>query len=300
MMLRRSRTSGAALERVATLDARVRVVYRTQSGHIAAVSNSALELAQGEFVVLLDHDDCLAPDALAAIAEVVANEPLVDLVYSDEDKLTPDGRRVTPFFKPAWSPALLTACNYVTHLAAARRTLVLARGGFRTETVGSQDHDLFLRLGEQARAVAHIPRVLYSWRMAPGSTAAASSAKPYTVAAARRAVQDAIARRGLDATLEPSHLNGLFIMRQRPPVPARVSLIVHGAGDAWRAALRLPGITVCDTPCCALKERHGPRCERTIRCWLRQLTIWQAITSSGWMRENARRPRARQPAGAVT
>jgi hypothetical protein len=196
--------------------------------------------------VLLDHDDRLAPDALAAIAEVVASEPLVDLIYSDEDKLTPAGERVTPFFKPVWSPELLTACNYVTHLAAARRALVLALGGFRTETVGSQDHDLFLRVGEQARAVAHIPRVLYSGRMAPGSTAAASSAKPYTVAAARRAVQDAIARRGLDATLEPSHLNGLFIMRRRPPEHARVSLIVHGVGDAWRVALRLPGIEVCD------------------------------------------------------
>jgi glycosyltransferase involved in cell wall biosynthesis len=180
------------LERYVALDPRVRVVYRPQSGHIAAASNSALDLARGEFVVLLDHDDRLAPEALGAIAEVVAGEPLVDLIYSDEDKLDPAGRRVTPFFKPAWSPALLLSCNYVTHLAAARRELVAEVGGFRTETVGSQDHDLFLRLGERARAVAHIPRILYSWRMVAGSTAAASSAKPYTVVAARRALAGAL------------------------------------------------------------------------------------------------------------
>lgn len=234
------------LEQYAARDARVRVVYRPESGHIAAASNSALALARGEFVVLLDHDDLLAPEALGAIAAVVATEPLVDLVYSDEDKLDPAGRRVTPFFKPAWSPTLLLSWNYITHLAAVRRALVQAVGGFRTATVGSQDHDLFLRASERARAVAHIPRILYSWRMARGSTATASSAKPYAVTAARRALADAVERRGLDATLKPSHLNGLFVAHLRPPSDAAVSLVVRGAGDAWRTCLRQPGFVVRD------------------------------------------------------
>jgi len=225
---------------------RVRVVFRPEAGHIAAATNSALAIAQGEFVVLLDHDDTLAPDALAAIAEVVAAEPLVDWVYSDEDKLSEEGVRVAPFFKPAWSPTLLLSCNYVTHLAAARRTLVEAIGGFHSSTVGSQDYDLFLRLAERARAVAHLPRQLYSWRIVPGSTAGVASAKPYTLIATERALGHAIARRRLAARLEPSHLNGLFVTRHRAPGRVAVSLVVVGQGDAWRAALRTPGIAIRD------------------------------------------------------
>ncbi|HEX5502393.1 MAG TPA: hypothetical protein VFW96_07195, partial [Thermomicrobiales bacterium] len=156
------------------------------------------------------------------------------------------GRRIEPFFTPAWSPTLLLSCNYVTHFAALRRALVLEVGGLRDEMVGSQDHDLFLRAGERARAVAHIPRVLYHWRMAPHSTATASTAKPYAIEAARRALAEAIERRGLAATLEPSHLNGHFVARREPPRGARVSLVVRGPGAAWQATLRSPDYTVRD------------------------------------------------------
>ena len=236
----------AAIERFMARDPRARVVWRHQAGHIAAATNSALAIARGEFVVLLDHDDTLEPDALAVIAEVVVAEPLVDWIYSDEDKLSEEGVRVAPFFKPAWSPTLLLSCNYVTHLAAARRTLVEAIGGFHSSTVGSQDYDLFLRLAERARAVAHLPRQLYSWRIVPGSTAGVASAKPYTLLATERALGHTIARRRLAARLEPSHLNGLFVTRHRAPGRVAVSLVVVGAGRAWRAALRTRGIVISD------------------------------------------------------
>ena len=236
----------ATIARFVARDERVRAVFRPTAGHIAAATNSALALAQGEFVVLLDHDDTLAPDALAAIAAVVAAEPLVDWAYSDEDKLSEEGVRVAPFFKPAWSPTLLLSCNYVTHLAAARRTLVEALGGFHSSTVGSQDYDLFLRLAEHARAVAHLPRQLYSWRIVPGSTAGVASAKPYTLIATERALGHALARRRLAARLEPSHLNGLFVTRHRAPGRVAVSLVVMGEGRVWRAALRTPGIVIRD------------------------------------------------------
>lgn len=236
----------ATLDRYAARDPRVHIVFRPASGHIAAASNSALALARGEFVVLLDHDDRLEPDALAAIAEVISAEPLVDWIYSDEDKLSEAGKRVAPFFKPAWSPTLLLSCNYVTHLAAARRSLVEEIGGFHSSTVGSQDYDLFLRLAERARAVAHLPRMLYSWRIVPGSTAGVASAKPYTLVATARALNHALARRRLPAQLEPSHLNGLFVTRHRPLGHATVSLIVVGQGKAWRTALHSPGIEIRD------------------------------------------------------
>lgn len=248
----------ATIERFAARDPRVRMVFRPRPGHIAAATNSALAIARGEFVALLDHDDLLMPDALAAIAEVVAAEPLVDWVYSDEDKLSEQGVRVAPFFKPAWSPTLLLSCNYVTHLAAARRVLVEAIGGFHSSTVGSQDYDLFLRLAERARAVAHLPRQLYSWRIVPGSTAGVASAKPYALIATRRALGHALARRRLAARLEPSHLNGLFVTRHRPPGRVAVSLVVVGQGSAWRAALRARGIVVRDVTHLPLAEGDRP------------------------------------------
>jgi glycosyltransferase involved in cell wall biosynthesis len=169
------------LEQYAAADPRIKVIYREKSGHIATASNDALARATGEFIVPLDHDDLLARDALLELARVVDTCPTVDFLYSDEDKLEPNGTRVEPFFKPAWSPTLLTSCNYITHLAALRRSLVLDVGGFRSETVGSQDHDLFLRIAERAQAVAHIPLVLYSWRKSRASAASSSTAKPYAI-----------------------------------------------------------------------------------------------------------------------
>ena len=234
------------LERHARADDRIRVAYRDTSGHISAASNSAIDLASGEFVVLLDHDDRLEPQALARIAEVIHADASVDFVYSDEDKIDEEGNRSQPFFKPAWSPTLLSTCNYITHLAAIRRSLVLEVGGFRDEMVGSQDHDLFLRVTERARTVAHIPDVLYSWRMTRGSTSRGPSAKPYAVDAARRALEDAIRRRSLPARVKESHLNGIYVVRHRLPEPLSVSLIVLGAGGAWREVLQYREIEVRD------------------------------------------------------
>ncbi|MBV9281573.1 MAG: glycosyltransferase [Chloroflexi bacterium] len=234
------------LERHARRDCRIRVAYRTERGHISAASNTALSLAGGEFVLLLDHDDVLAPEALACVAAAAQQDAEVDFVYSDEDKMDAGGRRVEPFFKPAWSPTLLTSCNYVTHLAAIRRSLALEVGGFRDDMVGSQDHDLFLRVAERARRVAHIPRILYHWRMAAGSTAGGSVAKPYAVEAARRAVRETVERRGLAARVEETHLNGIFAVRRQIRPRAAVSLIVGGRGKEWRSLLEMKGVDVCD------------------------------------------------------
>jgi O-antigen biosynthesis protein len=234
------------LEGYAARDGRIRIVWREQQGHIAAASNSAVEIARGDFVVLLDHDDLLAPNALAEVARVIEANSTVDFIYSDEDKLDFDDTHIEPFFKPAWSPTLLATCNYITHLAALRRRLVLEVGGFQDETVGSQDHDLFLRVTERSRAVAHIPQVLYSWRKSRMSTAVGSSAKPYATEAARRALQRTIDRRALNADIQPSDLNGLFHMRRRLASVPRVSLVVLGKGREWQSILDSHDVVVCD------------------------------------------------------
>lgn len=234
------------LENHERADSRIRVSYRQATGHISAASNSALTLAGGEFVVLLDHDDLLSPDALAVIAGAANEDPRIDFIYSDEDKIDEEGKRSQPFFKPAWSPTLLSTCNYITHLSAIRRSLVLDVGGFRDEMVGSQDHDLFLRVTERARMIAHIPDVLYSWRMTPDSTSRTPTAKPYALNAAKRALEDAVGRRGLPAVVQETHLSGIFQLRRRLPRRPRVSLIVLGNGDNWRETLQYDELDVCD------------------------------------------------------
>jgi GT2 family glycosyltransferase len=202
----------AVLQRAAR-DARVRVVHRGVQGGIAAASNSAVALATGEFVAFLDHDDVLRPHALFAVAEYLRSRQDADVVYSDEDKLLPDGGVGAPAFKPDFSPDRLLGENYVNHLTAMRRSLITEVGGLREGFDGSQDHDLVLRVTERARHVGHIADVLYAWRMAPGSTAIAADLKPHAQHAGRRAVDDALRRRGVDARVDLGPSPGLYIPR---------------------------------------------------------------------------------------
>ncbi|MGA1240970.1 MAG: glycosyltransferase family 2 protein, partial [Ilumatobacteraceae bacterium] len=172
---------------------------RLANGGIVAASNDAISIAQGDFLVLLDNDDELHPDALRLVAETLDSEPNTDYLYSDEDKLTPDGTHFDTFAKPVWSPERLLAQNYTSHLSVLRRTLVDAVGRFRDGFDGSQDYDLVLRVVEKARYIAHVPHVLYHWRSLPTSTASSAAAKPYAFVAALKAVREHLARSGTNA-----------------------------------------------------------------------------------------------------
>lgn len=183
-------------------DPRVRLIRREANGHISAATNTAAEHARGEFFVLVDHDDVLRPDALAHLAIHIHENPDVDLIYTDDDKLGPDGVRFDPQFKPDWSPELLLSYCYVSHLAAARGSLYRRVGGMRVGYEGSQDHDFWLRASELARSIGHIPQITYHWRVLPGSTAAGGDEKSYSFEAGRRAVEEAFARRGVPCPVE--------------------------------------------------------------------------------------------------
>src|SRR5262249_1585162 len=161
-----------------------------QNGHISRATNSAAALATGEWLAFLDQDDLLAPDALAEVALHAAERPDCDVIYTDDDKIGEDGRRYAPQFKPDWSPDLLLAYMYLSHLFVLRRTLFDAVGGLRPGFEGSQDHDLALRATERARHVGHVPLPLYHWRAIAGSTATSGSAKPESFEAGRRAVHE--------------------------------------------------------------------------------------------------------------
>lgn len=184
------------LERYAALDARIQVRFRQSHGHICHASNDALAMADGDYVGFLDHDDELAPHALADVVSALDEHPEARLLYSDEDKLDDTGRRYDPHFKPAWNPELLRGVNYICHFTVIHRPLVTEVGGLRPGFEGAQDHDLVLRCTERLapREIVHIPKVLYHWRAVAGSTALGATQKPYALEAGRRAVEEHLAR----------------------------------------------------------------------------------------------------------
>ena len=171
------------IETQAAQDKRIRVTFRATNGHISANSNTALDLATGDYVALLDADDVLTEDALFWVAHEIALDPPTDMIFSDEDKIDQEGRRFDPYFKPAWNPALMLGQNMFCHLGVYRRSLVEQVGRFREGFEGAQDHDLALRCADATtpERIRHIPRVLYHWRATAQSTAATLESKPYAL-----------------------------------------------------------------------------------------------------------------------
>lgn len=209
-------------------DIRIHVTYRSRNGHIAEASATALAMARGGYIALLDHDDELRPHALLEVAETIVAKPHVELIYSDEDKLDQDGRRCQPYFKPDWNPDLLLSQNYICHFTVIRTDRVRAVGGFRKGFEGSQDHDLILRCTEGLGGgqIHHIPKVLYHWRAIAGSTALERGAKDYASNAGALAVTDHLRRTGANATVsELAH--GHYRVHWPVPDPApKVCLLI--------------------------------------------------------------------------
>jgi len=216
----------AVLDRRAAADDRIRVTYLEANAGIAAATNAALARATGEFVAFLDHDDELKPHALAEVVMLLAGDPTLDVVYTDEDKRDESGRLVEPFFKPDWSPDHLMSRNYMSHLTVIRRGLVEQVGGLRQGYDGSQDHDLLLRVTEITERVGHVPQPLYTWRRAAGSTAAVVDAKPYAFDAAKRALEDALERRCTPGRVEDGLLPSTYRVRYDVVGDPSVSIII--------------------------------------------------------------------------
>ncbi|PXV57257.1 Glycosyl transferase family 2 [Dyella jiangningensis] len=222
-------------------DGRIKVARCKQNSHISAASNLALSLALGEYVVLLDHDDMLHPEALEAIAAMAYEQPDLALIYTDEDRIAPDGRKYFPYFKPDFAPELLEGQNFIGHLAAYRRDVICHLGGFRLGYEGSQDWDLALRVSDAVgqERVGHIPRILYHWRVSENSTAGDVTIKPYASLAAERAIQDHLARLGEDGAhvCRLPWIPGSFRIKRAVPSGLTVSVIVDAriSGDSMEA-----------------------------------------------------------------
>jgi GT2 family glycosyltransferase len=227
------------LDEYAALDPRILVHKRKTNGHISACSNSAVALASGPWLCLMDHDDLLAEHALALCVLAIDASPDAAIVYSDEDHVNADGTRGQPYFKPEFDPLLILGQNYLSHLCLIRADLVAQVGGFREGYEGSQDWDLMLRSIELVRPgqIVHVPHVLYHWRAHSASTASSTSAKPYVVEASRLVVQEHLERIGVEADV--TTIWGTSYNRIRwalAPVPPKVSVVILP-----RVGIRFPG-----------------------------------------------------------
>jgi glycosyltransferase involved in cell wall biosynthesis len=216
------------LKKLSKEDTRVVIVYRDTNGHISAASNSALKIATGTYIALIDNDDLIPEHALYWVAKEIINNPNAAIIYSDEDKINEDDIRSSPYFKPDWNLYLFRSQNMISHLGVYKKELVDAVGGFRTGFEGSQDYDLALRCVEQIdpKNIIHIAKVLYHWRIHAGSTALSSTEKPYAAIAGIKALSEHLARTNVNATATLLPIRMYRVQYSLPENPPLVTLII--------------------------------------------------------------------------
>jgi glycosyltransferase involved in cell wall biosynthesis len=220
-----------ALPAVAASDRRIRLVRLESHRGISAALNRGLELANGEWLTFLDHDDVLEADALFQNVKLLQENPELDLVYSDEDKLTDQGFD-SPILKPDWSPDFFLSCNYLCHMIFLRRDLVREVGGFQSQFDGSQDYDLLLRVSERTERIHHIARVLYHWRRSENSSASDVRQKPGQLEASWRAIESHLKRRGEQAHVAVDWRTHAFYVRRELREAKQISVIIPGFRDS--------------------------------------------------------------------
>lgn len=204
-------------------DDRIRVAFLTENKGISGNTNEAMKLAKGEFIALLDHDDVLEPDALYCYRKALEENPNIDLLYSDEDKISYNSKKYFfPYFKSDWNPVLLSRNNFICHFLMVRKSLASEVGGWNKEYDGAQDHDFLFRITEKTDRIVHIPRILYHWRVSPASTASKGSNKEYALDAGRRAIEAHFKRIGVNVTVKNASIAGWYkpsvILKDKPLV----------------------------------------------------------------------------------
>jgi GT2 family glycosyltransferase len=203
-------TNNATIEYLKSLsNEKIKITYLEANQNISAASNAALELTTGEYIVLMDNDDEITPNALYEMVKAV-NETGAEFIYSDEDKIEMDGTFSDPHFKPDFAPDMFLSQNYLSHLGMIKKELVTKVGGFTLGLEGSQDFDLYLKVLEHTDKIHHISKVLYHWRKIPGSTAAEYGDKSYAQEAGRTALENAMQRRDIKALVKNGQTPGTY------------------------------------------------------------------------------------------
>ena len=217
------------IEKYSKKSNQIKVHINEKHSHISETSNNALKLAEGEFVVLMDHDDLLRPHSLLRLAQSSNKIKNLKIIYSDEDKINDEGIRSCPYFKPDWNPDLLLAQNYFCHLFCAERSLINKVRGFRKGFEGSQDWDLALRLIEDLdeKEIHHIPEILYHWRIHSGSVAANIDNKNYAIRSAKKAVEEHLGRLEIKAKVSVTQNQFIRVKRfETNQVTQKASIII--------------------------------------------------------------------------
>lgn len=224
----------------AARDPRIKLVLLHENRGIAAATNAALAVADGDWIAFLDHDDVLSEQALFRMAEAIDARPDAVLLYSDEDKIDSTGRRYAPHFKPDWNPEWAKSTNYALHLCVAKTAAARAIGGMREGFEGAQDWDFQLRMVEQFgdAHIIHVPRILYHWRAGEGSTAAGVNQKRGLEANQRRVLEAMLERRKVAADVEYT-VGGWWIRYRLPEPPPLVSVVIptRDHGDLLRSCV---------------------------------------------------------------
>lgn len=207
-------------------DSRIKCKIRDSNGHISKASNDGLEMATGDYIGLLDHDDTLAPFALERVVSLINKYSEAEIIYSDEDKIDKRGKRSNPFFKPDWSPDTLLAQNYICHFTVIKKELVEKVGGFEVGIEGAQDYDLVLKCTEESKNIYHIPEILYHWRMLESSTAENPDSKKYAFDAGKCAIENALIRRNISGIVKQGDYLGTYVVSYLPKGNPLVSIII--------------------------------------------------------------------------
>lgn len=208
-------------------DARIKEVEIPENKGISQNTNRAMEIASGELIGLLDHDDLLAPNTLYEIAKAVNEHPDPEVIYTDEDKVTTDLKEhFQPHLKPDFNLDLLRSNNYICHFFVASRDLIKRVGGFRPEFNGAQDYDLILRCTEQAKQIVHIPKILYHWRVHKASTADNPASKMYAFDAGKRAIEEHLVRCRTKGTVQHTKDLGFYRVKYEICGEPLVSIII--------------------------------------------------------------------------
>lgn len=220
-------------------DERIKTLFLPENEGIAGNSNRSLEMATGDFVAFLDHDDELSPLALYEFSRMLNEDASIDIIYSDEDKIDTSNKRFDPFFKPDWSPDTLRCCNYVSHFLALRRDLAVEVGGFRKEFEGAQDYDFLLRAVENTKKIHHTNKVLYHWRSHSRSIASNAWSKGYAHKNGKKALHQHCQRQGDDATVldgkDPFRYNVRYNYRPNPLVS--IIVVTDGKDNSIHSCL---------------------------------------------------------------
>ena len=221
-------------------DERIKIKYLEKNQGISGASNEAAQLADGDYLLLLDNDDELAPNALMKLYRALRKSN-ADIIYSDMDMIDERGEHSSPLYKPDWSPELMLCQMYMGHLIAFKRELFEKVGGFNAAYDGAQDYDLLLRMSEETQDIEHLPEVLYSWRMLPSSTAANADSKPYAQTAGQRAIQAHLDRILGEGKTRVEETDNLFVYDVRYQIEEKplVSVIIptKDHADDLRTAL---------------------------------------------------------------